>query len=81
MSTNPSSRKRKRGLLDENESASLSIELSSLSDTQVGPVLGACCYFQVHAGLPVPAYLPRFSVTQQAFRVSYPPKVPPSIST
>lgn len=37
-----SSRKRKRGLSDANESGSLSIELSSLSDTQVGPVLGVC---------------------------------------
>jgi len=55
MSTTPSSRKRKRDLLDEKESGSLSIELSSLSDTQVGPVLGMSGYLQ--ANVPVPAYL------------------------
>lgn len=53
MSTTPSSRKRKRTLLDESESGSLSIELSSLSDTQVGPILGV--YGYVQASAPVPA--------------------------
>lgn len=42
MSTTPSARKRKRGMSDAKESGSLSIELSSLPDTQVGPVLGVC---------------------------------------
>jgi hypothetical protein len=44
MSTVPSSRKRKRelGLSDAKQPDSLSIELSSLSDTQIGPVLGVC---------------------------------------
>jgi len=79
MSTTPSSRKRKRGPLDEKESDSLSIELSSLSDTQVGPVLGVCGYFQ--ASVLVSTYLPGFSVTQRAFRVSYPQKAPPSTSS
>jgi len=81
MSTTPSSRKRKRGTLDEKESdsLSLSIELSSLSDTQVGPVLGVCGYFQ--ASVLVSTYLPGFSVTQRAFRVSYPQKALPSTSS
>jgi len=57
MTMTPSSRKRKRGLLDEEYSDSLSIGLSSLSDTQVGPVLGVLyCYFQ--ASVLVAAYLP-----------------------
>lgn len=42
MSTTPSSRKRKRGLSDARQSGSLSIELSSLPDTQIGPALGVC---------------------------------------
>jgi len=40
MSTAPSSRKRKRGLSDAKQPDSLSIELSSLPETQIGPVLG-----------------------------------------
>jgi len=80
MSATPSSRKRKRGVLDENESGSLSIELSGLSDTQVGPVLGVCGYF-FFKSVFWSTYLPGFSVTQRAFHVLYPPKTPPSTSS
>ncbi|KAF8496162.1 Rpa49 subunit specific to nuclear RNA polymerase I [Russula emetica] len=41
MSTAPSSRKRKRGLSDAKQPDSLSIELSSLPETQIGPVLAS----------------------------------------
>ena len=46
MSTAPSSRKRKRGLSDAKRPDSLSIELSSLPETQIGPVLGVCGHFR-----------------------------------
>lgn len=52
MSTPLSSRKRKRGLSDVNQSDSLSIELSSLPDTQTGPVLGVCVVFFVRCPYP-----------------------------
>ena len=42
MSTAPLSRKRKRGVSDAKQPDSLSIELSSLPETQIGPVLGVC---------------------------------------
>ncbi|KAH9966192.1 Rpa49 subunit specific to nuclear RNA polymerase I [Lactifluus volemus] len=41
MPTTPSVRKRKRGFSDASESDSISIELSSLSDAQIGPVLAS----------------------------------------
>lgn len=45
------SRKRKRGLSDAKQADSLSIEVSSLSETQIGPVLGVCVVVleQVHS--------------------------------
>jgi hypothetical protein len=42
VSMAPSSRKRKRGLSDAKKPDSLSIELSSLPETQIGPALGVC---------------------------------------
>ena len=43
MSTaTPSARKRKRSPSEDRQPDLLSIELSSLPDTQVGPVLGVC---------------------------------------
>ena len=42
MSATPSSRKRKRGLSNPKQPDSLSIELSSLPEVQIGPVLGVC---------------------------------------
>ncbi|KAH9989553.1 RNA polymerase I associated factor, A49-like protein [Russula vinacea] len=52
MSTPLSSRKRKRGLSDVNQSDSLSIELSSLPDTQTGPVLASFPYLTIPINTP-----------------------------
>ena len=55
MSTTPSSRKRKRGLSDAKQTDSLSIELSSLPDTQIGPALGVCVAIFTSRATPISA--------------------------
>ena len=70
MTMTPSSRKRKRGPLDEKESDSLSIELSGLSDTQAGPVLGVWSFSSQCSS-------PRLSAGFFCHTASFPCLIPP----
>jgi hypothetical protein len=69
MSTTPPIRKRKRSL-NADESDSLFIDLSSLADTQPGPVLGEYSYFLRTSA----SIIPWFVTTQQASLLLRPQK-------
>ncbi|KAH9973622.1 Rpa49 subunit specific to nuclear RNA polymerase I [Russula compacta] len=72
LTTTPSARKRKRSPSEDKGPDSLSIELSSLSDAQVGPVLGVCVL--IFKSVPIFDYLPFPPNDTASFPFITPPK-------